>query len=100
MDEGDGHGAFTDGGGDTFHGGGADVPSDKDPGMTGSRKNGGRCGNQAGESLTVGPVLTNPLSSVSISLGSQSVCGMAPINGYRVPFESCRCLIKNLLTTS
>ena len=40
MDEGDGHGAFTDGGGDTFHGGGADVTGGKDPGMTGFEKKG------------------------------------------------------------
>lgn len=40
MDEGDGHGALTDGGGDTFHGGGADVTGGKDPGMTGFEKKG------------------------------------------------------------
>src|SRR5260370_31956491 len=40
MDEGDGRGACTDGGSDTFHGGEADVTGGKDPGMTGFEKKG------------------------------------------------------------
>ena len=69
MDE-DGHGAFTDGGGDTFHGGGGDVTGGKDPGMTGFEKK-GRTVRELGRRVPNG----------RSSFGESSFVGMTPPPG-------------------
>jgi hypothetical protein len=54
-------------------------PAAKTPGRVVSRRNGERFGVQRGDWIRNGPVRTNPFSSRSISDGSQSVRGTAPM---------------------
>jgi len=73
------HRPFADSGGDTLYRARTHVASGKHPGPASLEQNGWRLAVQCGDSAKLNPVRTNALSSFSISAGSQSVRGTAPM---------------------
>jgi len=79
MHELDGHRALADRGSDAFDRVGSHVAGRETPARLVSSRNGCRLPVQCGDCASDGPVLMNPLPSRSISGGSQSVRGTAPM---------------------
>ena len=79
MHELDRHGPFTHGRGDALDRAGAHVTGGKHPGTAGFQQEGLPLAVQWGDCAKDGPVRTNSLASRSISAGSHSVRGTAPM---------------------
>ena len=79
MDELDGHRSLADRRGDALDRAGATSPAANTPARLVSSRKGGRRRVQAASRASAGPVRMKPFASRSISGGSQSVRGIAPM---------------------